>query len=233
MCRERNVAVIEDAAEAVGATYKRRPAGSFGTFSAFSFHGSKTFTTGDGGILPLDDEDAYKRCLVLRDHGRAPGDVMYWSNTIGQKYRMSAMQAALGLAQLERLPELIGRKRAIFDWYRRELTGVDGLTLNAEAADVFHSYWMVTVVLDPRSGWTKDKIVTALREHDIDCRSFFHPLSMLPAYQATPAAAVARRRNAASYAVSPYGVNLPSTLSLTEKEVSFVVSRLKALLRGG
>jgi perosamine synthetase len=158
---------------------------------------------------------------------------MYWSHTIGQKYRMSAMQAALGLAQLERLPELIARKRAIFDWYRRELSGVDGLTLNAEADEVFNSYWMVTAVLDPKLGWPKDKIVTALREHDIDCRPFFHPLSMLPAYQATPAAAAARRRNTASYAVSPYGVNLPSALSLTENDVSFVASKLRALLRGG
>src|SRR5262249_28581670 len=139
LCRQHNVAVIEDAAEAAGATYKSRPAGSFGTLSAFSFHGSKTLTTGEGGILLLDDDEVYERCLTLRDHGRPPGDVMFWSQTIGQKYRMSAMQAALGLAQLERLPELIERKRAIFGWYQRELEGVDGVTLNAEAPDVFNS----------------------------------------------------------------------------------------------
>jgi perosamine synthetase len=230
VCREHNVAVIEDAAEAVGTTYKRRPAGSFGTFSAFSFHGSKTLTTGEGGILLLDDEEVHKRCLTLRDHGRPPGDVMYWSHTIGQKYRMSAMQAALGLAQLERLPELIERKRAMFGWYRRELAGVDGITLNAEAPDVFNSYWMVTAVLDPALGWTKEKIVPAMREFNIDCRPFFYPLSMLPAYHAMPAAAQARRRNSVAYAMSPYGVNLPSALSLTEEDVSFVVSKLRTLL---
>jgi perosamine synthetase len=92
---------------------------------------------------------------------------------------------------------------------------------------------MVTVVLDPKLGRTKEKIVVALREQDIDCRPFFHPLSMLPAYHAMPTAAAARRRNTASYAVSPFGVNLPSALSLTEVEVSFVASRLKALLKGG
>ena len=230
LCRERNVAVIEDAAEAVGATYRGRPAGSFGAFSAFSFHGSKTLTTGEGGMLLLDDEAAYKRCLMLRDHGRAPGDLMYWSDTIGQKYRMSSMQAALGLAQLARLPELIARKRAIFGWYRRELGHTDGVTLNGEAPDVFNSYWMVTAVLDPRPGWDKEKVIFALREFDIDGRPFFYPLSMLPPYHALPAAAAARCRNVVSYAVSPYGVNLPSALSLTEDQVAFVAAKLKMVL---
>jgi perosamine synthetase len=232
LCRQRNVAVIEDAAEAAGATYKGRPAGSFGTFSAFSFHGSKTLTTGEGGILLLDDEAAYWRCLKLRDHGREPGETMFWNETIGQKYRMSAMQAALGVAQLERLPELIARKRAIFDWYRRELGNLEGIALNSEASDVFNVYWMVTVVLDPKLGWTKEKLVPALREHNVDCRPFFYPLSMLPAYGAFPTASVARARNSASYAVSPYGVNLPSALSLTQEQVAFVVARLEMLLRG-
>jgi perosamine synthetase len=145
---------------------------------------------------------------------------------------MSSMQAALGMAQLERLPELIDRKRAIFAWYRRELGDVPGITLNSETADVRNAYWMVTVVLDPKLGWSKEQIVPALRAHNIDCRPFFYPLSMLPAYMSSPAAAGARARNSASYAVSPHGVNLPSALSLTEDDVAFVASRLKLLLQG-
>jgi perosamine synthetase len=232
LCRDRNIAVIEDAAEAAGATYKRRPAGSFGTFSAFSFHGSKTLTTGEGGILLFDDDAAFERCRTLRDHGRAPGETMFWNHTIGQKYRMSSMQAALGMAQLERLPELIERKRAIFDWYRRELGNAPGITLNSEAPDVFNVYWMVTAVFDPELGWTKERIIPALREHGIDCRPFFYPLSMLPAYESFPTAAAARARNGASYAVSPYGINLPSALALTQEQVAFVAAKLKMLLRG-
>jgi perosamine synthetase len=232
LCRERNVAVIEDAAEAAGATYKGRPAGSFGTFSAFSFHGSKTLTTGEGGMLLLDDEAAHTRCLTLRDHGRAPGDRMFWNHSIGQKYRMSSMQAALGLAQLERLPELIARKREIFDSYRRALGNVPGVTLNSEAPGVFSVYWMVTVVLDPKLGWTKETLIPALHEQQIDCRPFFYPLSALPAYETFPTAATARERNSASYALSPYGVNLPSALSLTEEQVELVVAKLKAIIFG-
>ena len=145
---------------------------------------------------------------------------MFWNHPVGHKYRMSSMQAALGTAQLERLPDLIARKRAIFDWYRRELADVAEITLNSETADVFNMYWMVTAVLEPSSAWTKEKVILAMREHDIDCRPFFYPLSMLPAYQTPPTAAAARGRNSASYAVAPYGVNLPSALSLTEKKSS-------------
>jgi perosamine synthetase len=230
LCRNRKVAVIEDAAESAGATYKARPAGSFGDFSAFSFHGSKTLTTGEGGILLLDDDAAYKQCLVMRDHGRSPGDTMFWNHAIGHKYRMSSMQAALGTAQLERLPELIERKRAIFEWYRRALGNLPGVTLNSEALDVRNAYWMVTVVLDPKLGIPKEKVVTALREQGVDCRPFFYPLSMLPAYETFPTAAPARERNTVSYAVAPYGVNLPSALSLTEEQVEFVAGKLNALI---
>jgi perosamine synthetase len=233
LCNERGVPVIEDAAEAAGATYKHRPAGSFGAFSAFSFHGSKTLTTGEGGILLMDEEAAYNRCLTLRDHGRDPGDIMFWCRTIGHKYRMSAMQAALGLAQLERLPELIERKRTIFNWYRRELRNFPGITLNCEAPDVFNVYWMVTAVLDSKLGWTKEKLIPALRERNVDCRPFFYPLSMQPAYESLPTAAAARERNSVSYAVSPYGINLPSALSLTEDQVVLVATTLNMLLRCG
>jgi perosamine synthetase len=127
---------------------------------------------------------------------------------------------------------LISRKRKFFDWYRRELADVSGITLNSQTADVFNTYWMVTAVLEPNLGWTKEKVILALREHDIDCRPFFYPLSMLPAYHSSPAAVAARARNSASYAVSPYGINLPSALSLTEDDVAFVASRFKILLRG-
>src|SRR3989440_9410166 len=105
------IAIIEDAAEAVGAEYKGRKAGSFGDAGAFSFHGSKTLTTGEGGMLVTDRDDVWKRVLILRDHGQTPGDTMFFNREVGYKYKMSSMQAALGLAQLERIDELVERKR--------------------------------------------------------------------------------------------------------------------------
>src|SRR5215217_7014497 len=111
VAQRNEVAVIEDAAEAVGAEYKGKKAGSFGDTGVFSFHGSKTLTTGEGGMLVTDREDIYRRVLFLRDQGRRPGDKMFWNTEVAYKYKMSSMQAALGLAQLERIDELIQRKR--------------------------------------------------------------------------------------------------------------------------
>jgi len=120
------IVVIEDAAQAIGAQYHGRPAGSLGDVGVFSFHGSKTLTTGEGGLLATNREDLYRRALVLRDHGRKPGDTMFCNAEVAHKYKMSAMQAALGLAQLERLESLIARKREIFAWYVKHLAGLAG-----------------------------------------------------------------------------------------------------------
>src|SRR5205807_4949542 len=126
------IVLIEDAAEAIGSRWRDRPAGSFGTMSAFSFHGSKTLTTGEGGMLLLDDDMLLDRVMRLRDHGRASGDIMFFNEEIGWKYKMSSMQAALGLAQLERVDELVDAKRRIFDWYRQELADWNGGYLNPD-----------------------------------------------------------------------------------------------------
>lgn len=221
------IAVVEDAAEAIGSVYHGQRAGSFGRTGVFSFHGSKTLTTGEGGMLVTDDESVYRQVLFLRDHGRKPGDKMFWNTEIGYKYKMSSMQAALGLAQLERIDELITRKRQIFSWYQHELGAIDGLRLNAEPADTTNSYWMVTIILDPHRGITKETLIERLAAEGIDTRPFFYPLSMIPAYAGTALAEEARQRNTVSYAICPYGVNLPSSLSLTEKAVQQVCASVK------
>lgn len=226
VARRRGIAVIEDAAEAIGAEYGGRRAGSFGDAGVFSFHGSKTLTTGEGGMLVTDNEDLYKRALFLRDHGRKPGDKMFWNREVAHKYKMSSMQAALGLAQLERIDELITRKREIFDWYRSELSGVEGLTLNPEPAGTRSGYWMVTVILDSQFGLKKDYLMQELSARNIDSRPFFHPLSSIPAYEHTEEASAARARNHISYRLCPYGINLPSGLNLNREAVSYVCGAL-------
>jgi perosamine synthetase len=213
------VAVIEDAAEAIGAESFGRRAGSFGRAGVFSFHGSKTLTTGEGGMLVTDDEQLFQRVSVLRDHGRAPGDTMFFNREVAYKYKMSSMQAALGLAQLERVDELVERKREIFRWYRATLAGRPELSLNAEPAGTKNAYWMNTVVVDPHLDIRKEAIIDHLRAADIDTRPFFHPLSSIPAYAAASSAAGARLRNPVAYGIAPYGVNLPSGLNLTKEDV--------------
>ena len=226
----RGIAVIEDAAEAIGSESRGRKAGSFGLASTFSFHGSKTLTTGEGGMLVTDEEPIYRRCLQLRDHGRAAGGKMFWNVEVAYKYKLSSMQAALGLAQLERIDELIARKREIFGWYQKALEGFEGITLNSEAASIKNTYWMVTAIVDERFGLSKEELIAALGQEGIDSRPFFYPLSSMPAYASWPQAQGARSRNRVAYNLSPRGVNLPSALSLTQEKVRYVCDRLRRIL---
>ncbi|MEP6636969.1 MAG: DegT/DnrJ/EryC1/StrS family aminotransferase [Acidobacteriota bacterium] len=228
--RRHGIAVIEDAAEAVGSEYKGRKAGTFGRAGVYSFHGSKTLTTGEGGMLVTDDTTLFERAQFLRDHGRRPGDKMFFNHEVAYKYKMSSMQAALGLAQLERVEELLAQKRRIFSWYEKELGGVAGLSLNYESPDTRNVYWMVTVVLDAEYGLTKEELMRLLDKRDIDCRPFFFPLSSIPAYRDTEEARRARARNSMAYRVTPCGINLPSGLNLTPEKVTYVCDALKAVL---
>lgn len=233
VAQRHGVVVVEDAAEAVGAEYKGQKAGSFGTTGVFSFHGSKTLTTGEGGMLVTDDEDTYNRVLFLRDHGRKPGDRMFWNTEVAHKYKMSSMQAALGLAQLERIEELVARKREIFSWYAERLASIKDVSLNKEAPGTKNAYWMVTAVLNKDIGIEKDHLMTRMSERDIDCRPFFHPLSAIPAYEHLEEAHRARQRNRVSYRICPYGINLPSGLNMTEEKAEYVCGVLKDVLHKG
>lgn len=224
------LAVVEDAAESVGAEYRRRRAGSFGDASVFSFHGSKTLTTGEGGMLLTDDEGIYQRALVLRDHGRAAGGKPFWNQEVAFKYRMSSLQAALGLAQLERIHELVERKRTIFGWYREGLDRTKGVTLNYAGPMVMNAYWMVTAVFDAALGLDKEAAGEALSQRGIDTRPFFYPLSSLPAYANRPEAKAAAARNRHAYDVSRRAINLPSALNLTRAQVEYVCRELGGLL---
>jgi len=226
----RGIAVVEDAAEALGSEYKGRKAGSFGITSVFSFHGSKTMTTYEGGMLVTDSKELYERVLFLRDHGRYPGDVSFYNHEIAYKYKMSSMQAALGLAQLERVQELVAYKRQIFDWYRRRLVDMEGVTLNYQAPEISNSYWMVTMLLDSSFGVEKEALRQSLKEYHVATRPFFYPLSSLPAYAGMEQALLAQKRNKVGYGISAYGINLPCSLKIDERQVDYVVASLRKIL---
>ena len=225
-----NVCIIEDAAEAIGSEFNSRKAGSLGDTGVFSFHGSKTLTTGEGGMLVTHDAKLYERILFLRDHGRVPGDVMFFNAEVAYKYKMSSMQAALGLAQLERIEELISHKRQIFYWYDQRLGDLPGVTLNYEAPSTKNTYWMVTIILGPELGIKKQQLMSELSKQGIASRPFFHPLSSLPAYESTEEAKQARERNHHSYRISPYGVNLPCGMNMDEAKVDYVCGAVRKVL---
>ena len=227
---EHHLKIIEDAAEAIGSEFDGRKAGTLGDLAAFSFHGSKTFTTGEGGMLVTDDDELHSRVMQLRDHGREPGDVHFKNTEVAFKYKMPPVAAAIGLAQVERAEELVARKRDIFEWYREALTGMEGISMNYEPANTKNTFWMVTAVLDPMLEWPKEKLMAALDVEGIDSRPMFHPLSSLPAYDGQAQAAVARKRNAVSYRLSPWGINLPSAMNLTRDQVQCVAETMGHIL---
>jgi len=233
ICEPRGIAIIEDAAEAIGSEYRGDPAGSFGITSTFSFHGSKTLTTGEGGMLVTDDSDLHARVCRLRDHGRRPGDTAFFNDEVAFKYKMSSLQAALGQAQLDRVDELVAGKRSIFGWYRDRLGDCALLRLNAEPPETVNSYWMSTVVVDPGCGVTKEELAERLGAVGIATRPFFHPLSALPAYADTPSADAARATNTVSRELGRFGLNLPSALRLTEDDVDYVCRHLLGVLTAG
>lgn len=228
-----SVHVIEDSAEAIGTEYKGSRAGSFGKASVFSFHGSKTLTTGEGGALVSDDQALIDKALFLRDHGRLPGDRMFFNAEIAYKYKMSSLQAAMGLAQVERAEELVARKRQIFEWYRERLGALGGVKLNWEPENTRNTYWMVTVVLDEELGLNKSELMDLMDRAGIDTRPFFHPLSSIPAYSSMKQAAAARERNVVSYKLAPFGLNLPSGLDMTEEKVDYVCQAFARIVENG
>jgi perosamine synthetase len=219
------IAIIEDAAEAVGSERDGRRAGGFGRASVFSFHGSKTMTTGEGGMLVADDPGMIDRINRLRDHGRSPRDRAFDNTEVAFKYKMSALQAALGRAQLERLEELLDRKRRIHGWYAERLEARPDISVISSAHRGV-TWWMVSVQVDPATGWDKDRLQSRLAEVGIDSRPAFRPLSSLPAYAEHEQAVAARNRNEVAYRLSPYCLNLPTALSLTELDVERVCSEL-------
>ncbi len=230
VANQHDIAIVEDAAEAHGSAYEGHPAGSLGDMGVFSFHGSKTMTTGEGGMLVTDRTDLFERVMFLRDHGRSPGDRHFFNREVAFKYKMSSMQAALGLAQVERLDELVAKKRQIFSWYRDRLEELPEITLNHEAPNVRNTYWMVSAVMHKSLGLKKTQWIELLAEQHIDCRPFFHPLSSLPAFEGRPQAKAAAARNAVSYEVSPWGLNLPSGLTLDEATVQRVCDAVRSIV---
>lgn len=220
-----NIPIIEDAAESIGSRYKNRLAGTFGITSCFSFHGSKTLVTGEGGMLVTDDDEIYKKCMIFRDHGRNPGDIMFRNIQIGYKYKMSALQAALGLAQLERIDELVSRKRQIFNWYKIAFAGIEGILLNPDHLDVYNSYWMSTIVFDEKLNIHKDDVINQLRQLSIQTRPFFDPLSSLKAYLHLKS-----NVNTVSYNISRRALNLPSAFNLERHDVNLVKKHIVSII---
>lgn len=217
------IPVIEDAAEAIGSEYFGRRAGSMGVFASFSFHGTKTLTTGEGGMLVTNDATLYEKALTLSNHGRARGQKkQFWPDMLGFKYKMSNIQAAIGCGQLERVDELIARKREILAEYRRRLRHIGEIAMNPEPEGTINGAWMPTAVFGPASGVTRERLQEAFAKENIDARVFFHPLSSLPMF-------TERRANRHAWDLPTRAINLPSYHDMDGSDLDRVVATLESV----
>lgn len=212
------IPIVEDAAEAIGSIYHGKQAGSMGKFGSFSFHGTKTLTTGEGGMFVTNDKRLYERVLTLSNHGRARNQKkQFWPDMVGFKYKMSNIQAAIGCAQMERIENLIQKKREILSHYRDNLCELPGVSINPEPEGIINGAWMPTVVFAPETGIRREMLQAAFKAENVDARVFFWPLSGLSMFDS-------KIENINAWDIPKRAINLPSFNDITDKEIAKVSS---------
>ncbi len=224
--RRHGVPIVEDAAEAIGSVWHGRRAGSMGAFGTFSFHGTKTVTTGEGGMFVTQDDALYEKVLTLSNHGRSRGQTrQFWPDRVGFKYKMSNIQAAIGCAQMERIDELINRKRTIFRHYRDKVGGLQGIDMNPEPPGTQNGFWMPSAVFARETGINRDKLLAVFAAENIDARVFFWPLSSLPSFEAVS-------QNRIAFDLPERAINFPSYHDMTNADIDRVIFCLARLMAG-
>ncbi len=216
-----NLKVIEDAAQAHGAEYGKKRVGSIGDAGVFSFYGNKIITTGEGGIITTDSPALAEKMRLLRDHAMSK-DRRYWHDLPGYNYRLTNIQAAIGVAQMEQADDFISIKRRNAALYNSFLRNMDGITLPPEADKCKNVYWMYSILIEDDFGLSRDEVMARLKDMGIDTRPFFYPLHQLPMY-----------RNNAEYPVadelSRKGINLPSSTKLTDSDIKTVCRAIESV----
>lgn len=226
IAREFGLYVIEDAAESMGSLYHGTYTGALGDMGCFSFHGSKTVVMGEGGVFTTNDERLYARAKFLGDQAKHPS-IRFYNEEVGYKFRLSNLQAAFGLAQMERLEEIVAKKRQVFRWYQEELGGVKGLTLNPELSGIRNNFWMVTPVLGEEFSMDAAQVLAQLEKCAVSPRPFFYPCTELPIYQSCR-----RDPTPVAHRLHKRAFNLPSSAEMTQEEVRYVCAHLRQVLTG-
>lgn len=225
IAKKYNLFVIEDAAEAHGAEYKGKKVGSFGDINCFSFYGNKIITTGEGGMCLTNDEKLAQKMRILKDHGMNLNK-KYWYDVIGFNYRMTNMQAAIGVAQLKKLDKFIKNKREIANWYSSGLKEIEGkkfIKLPVEMPWAKNVYWMYSVLIKNGFKMDRDKLMEKLKEKDIETRPFFYPIHIMPLYSK------GGKKFLVAEEISKKGLNLPSSVKLSAKEVKSICQVIKEI----
>ena len=226
IARRHDLYVIEDAAEAHGAQIHGKRVGSFGHIAAFSFFGNKIITSGEGGMVVTNEPDLAKKVRQLKGQGVDP-ERRYWFPRIGYNYRMTNIQAAIGLAQLEEADWHLAQRRRVIDTYRKLIGNVSGFSLQPELPGYKNSYWMTSLVLDeslPPRDWVMDQLTL----RGIETRPFFHPMHVLPMY----ADICKGKKFPIASQISKQGMNLPTSANLSEDDIKFICKNLYSIVFG-
>ena len=218
IAKEYSLFVIEDAAEAHGAKYKGKMVGSIGDVGCFSLYGNKIITTGEGGMCVSNNEKIIDRINFLKNHAMSKLK-KYWHEEIGYNYRLTNIQAAIGLAQLERIDKFIEKRKKIFEIYKKNLENVDGVEFQKQTKDSKMAFWMVSILVENR-----DELMEKLQQKGVETRPVFYPLNEMKPYSSN-----ALFQN--SEFISYNGISLPTHVNLTEEEVSFICDSIKKILQ--
>jgi perosamine synthetase len=215
IARQHGLYVVEDAAPSIGAEYHGQRTGSFGDIAGFSFQGAKLVVTGEGGMLVTNNEELYRRAHKIWDQGRDPTKA-FWIDERGWKYKMSNIQAAIGLGQLERVDELIEAKRQIFSWYEEGLTDLDCVSMNREIEGARSIYWMSSILLEDNCPIAREELRARLRQRNVDSRPVFPAISQYPIWDRELSPQPVAKR------VGERAINLPSGVCLRREEVEYI-----------
>jgi len=208
--QKHDLLVIEDACPSVGSRIGDKLLGTFGVTSGFSFQGAKMLATGQGGMFVTDDAALYKRATSLIEHGRDSSKGMFYSAEVGYQYKMPSVAAAIGVAQLERIEELIDRKRQLFNWYRENLAHINGITFHEPMSGSFSNCSYPSIRIDPAMA-SRDRISDAMAAQNIDTRPVFPRMSSFPAFSDT--------HTPVAQMIEDTGLNLPTAGYLEERDV--------------
>jgi perosamine synthetase len=223
IAKKYSLKVIEDAAPSLGSLYKGKKVGTLGDVGAYSFHGAKIAASGEGGMFVTNNKFYLEKAILLSNMGRTNRKFNFWCDSLGYEYQMANVTAALALAQVERIEELVAMKRRIFNWYYERLNDMPELKLLSEPDGCRSNYAYPSVLLNTKK-ISREDIIKKLAQENIHARAAFPRMSGFPMYER-------RFPNPEAEKVEKYGLNLPSAANITEKDVAFVCKKLQKLIR--
>jgi len=217
IAKQHNLLVVEDCAEALGSTYEGRPLGVFGDAATFSFYGNKTITTGEGGMVLFKDPAVAEKAAVLRDHGMSK-ERRYWHDYVGFNYRLTNLQAAIGVAQFERLDTFVSAKRSLAKKYNATLSQHAFFQIPVEKETATNSYWLYTFLVKETAPFNRQELMDFLNEKGVETRPIFFPLNIMPPYvNYGPKDAFDLSKR-----ISEAGMSLPSAVNLSVLEIDYI-----------